>query len=220
MSEQTAPLVLKKYQWPCWWGGAAMSDTPPEIHEKLLAIRKSVGGLKARKEAAGPNFAVRKATDLMAKLRTALDATKCHAMVVKQDVTTLDPGTIPPDAKGRVLRSAVVTKTTIRVCAPDGSFVEAVGSGGGGDADDKAGGKASTYSYKDAFIKLLTLPDADVVDTDDEAEVGTPPQPSALLTDLMSRVTAGEDQEAIRKAAKDLPLFEKRILAAKMKEGK
>lgn len=59
--------------------------------------------------------------------------------------------------------------SVIRVIAMDGSFVEFVGSGhGAGFDDDKVGGKASTYAWKDGWIKGLNLPDEEMVDTDDE----------------------------------------------------
>jgi hypothetical protein len=51
----------------------------------------------------------------------------------------------------------------------DGSYVDFVGSGHGSSSDDKAGGKASTYAWKDAIIKGLSMPDADMADTDDES---------------------------------------------------
>lgn len=215
----------KKHQWPTWWGGAVFSDEPPQIHQALLAIRKSVGGLKAKKEQGGPQFAVRKATDLVAKLRTALDKEGCHVYVVAQDVTTVDVSQIPPDQKGRVVRSAATVQTKVRVCAADGSYVEGVGCGGGADGDDKAVGKASTYSYKDALIKALTLPDADIVDTDDEDEVGVTPPPSPELQTALAAIRAAgskADLKALVSEAKKLPLWEQRLasdaIQARLKE--
>jgi len=193
------------YKFPTWWGGETFieSTEPPQIHKKLIAIRKAVGGLKAKKEATGPNFAVRKASDLMAKLRTAIDKEECHVMVVSQSIITGDLDKIPPDGKGRVFRSAATVTTRVRICAPDGSFVEGEGSGGGGDADDKAVGKASTYSYKDALIKLLTLPDADTVDTDDEAEHGAVPAIGAEAGIIIEAVAKSESREDLKQYAAD-----------------
>ncbi len=192
--EPTPPATLNRYQWPCWWGGAALSPTPPLVHEKLLAVRKSIGGLMAE-SAPGVQFKVRKATVLLDKMRTALDAHSCHAPVVRQTVNTLAPNTIPPDAKGRQMRSFTVTETVVRFCAPDGSYIDFTGSGGGGDGDDKAAGKASTYSYKDACIKAFTMPDANIDDSDDESEVGVVPPPSAALQALLATVAAAEKAE-------------------------
>jgi hypothetical protein len=61
----------------------------------------------------------------------------------------------------------------VRLAAEDGSFVDFVGSGHGQDRDDKAGGKASTYAWKDAILKGLCLPEVDIEDTDNEVGTGT-----------------------------------------------
>ena len=224
-----------KYAWQPWWQDPTWmpeiayvrSDEPPQIHSKLLDIRASVGGLKAEKKANGPNFATKSAADLMSKLRTALDKAGCHVMVVKQTVITPDLDKIPPDGKGRVFRSFATVTTRVRICAPDGSFVEAEGTGGGGDADDKAAGKASTYSYKDALIKALTLPDADkVIDTDDESGHGATPALSINGAALVQSIAEAGTKDALRgyqAQAKELPLHErvaiKEAIQARLAKG-
>ena len=67
--------------------------------------------------------------------------------------------------------TACTTRSVVRIEAEDGSYRDFVGTGQGADNQDKAGGKASTYAWKDALVKGLCLPDADMVDTDDESDV-------------------------------------------------
>lgn len=141
------------------------------VHEQILAdlikLRKAIGGLVAEKKAGGPNFPVKSAKDLAIKLRKAADEVgmPIAGAVVKQKVTHLPR---PLDRNGQETGTAIHVVTTVRFESADGSFREFVGSGHALDAQDKAGGKASTYSWKDAVTKGLSLPDKEMVDTDDE----------------------------------------------------
>lgn len=159
----TPVSAVQMYQFKTYWGGDAWSPGPPQIHAGLIALRKAIGGLQAKKQANGPQFAVKSAKDLGIKLRDALDETGLVCFVVGQQGGNLEV------EKG----TAAYVQTLIRVGAPDGSYVDFAGSGHGADRDDKAGGKASTYAWKDALVKGLNLPDAEMVDTDDE--VGNSP---------------------------------------------
>lgn len=143
--------------------------TVGKILGDLVELRKIVGGLKAEKKQYVP-FPVKSAKDLVIKLRKGLDELQMHLFVVRQEVTHLPYTT---DAKGNNVTTTHVV-TTIRFVSSDGTFIESVGSGHGGSTDDKAGGKASTYAYKDAIIKALTTPDDEMVDTDDEVIVTKP----------------------------------------------
>ena len=149
------------YTYPVWWGGTSTSETPPQIHQRLLDIRKSVGGLKARQQQNGPRFAIKSAKELMDKIRTAIDAAECHCFVAGMEARPMEVES----------GTSASVRATVCIGAPDGSFITLQGYGQGADRDDKAGGKASTYAYKDALIKGLTLPDAEMVDTDDEEGV-------------------------------------------------
>lgn len=198
----------KKYRWPVWWdesyaGVTVESDDPPQIHEKLLKIRKLVGGLQARKseEAYGPKFAVKSAKDLMGKLREALDKEKCHVLVESQDVKVPELDRVPPNGKGAVFRSACTVTVGVRICAPDGSYVVSYGSGGAGDGDDKAVGKASTYAWKDAMIKALSLPDADLSDTDSDSDHGEVPQESENFQVIMGKIRTGLSSDYLKELA-------------------
>lgn len=165
-----------------------------KIRTDLLALRKKIGGLKAEKKG-GVMFPVKSAKDLMIKLRDAADELQMPmagapiAMDYQERAlslgssdevttrTTFSEKTTDDDAselvKSETKRterpSTIVTcRVTVRFMSDDGSCVDFVGFGQGGDTQDKAGGKASTYAWKDAITKALSLPDADMVDTDDE----------------------------------------------------
>lgn len=201
-----------------------MGTSPPEIQKKVLEVRKLVGGLEAKKTAGGPSFATKSAKELLGKLRNALDLTGCTISVVKQDIINIPAESVPPDGKGRTVRSAVTIQTLVRLGAPDGSFIESWGSGGGLDADDKAVGKASTYSFKDAVIKMLTMPDAQLHDADDEQGAGAVAPPSVILQTYLTELAESGDMALVRalyaRAKEDatLKLPEKRVLAIAVKE--
>lgn len=150
-----------KFRWPCWWGGEAVSDTAPQIASRLVELRREVGGLKAEVQRGGPRFAIKSSKELMGKLRDALDK-----LGLVDFVCSMTGGNIPlgDDTDGTL----AFLMATVRIGAPDGSFAELVGAGHGADQQDKAAGKASTYAWKDAHVKGLDLPDADMVDTDDD----------------------------------------------------
>lgn len=164
--------LANEYVFPCYWGGASKSPNPPQIHAAIRSLRAEVGSLAAKKQAGGPMFPVRGAKELAQKLAQALNDLNLVAFPQDQKVTNIDTQNIPGNtsASGKpVFRTLVHVQTTVRVGAPDGSFVDFVGSGHGGDVDDKAGGKGDTYAWKAAILKGLCIPDQDMVDTDDEA---------------------------------------------------
>lgn len=165
------------YVFPGAYGGAVQSDSPPQIHSMMRQLRQEIGAVKAVKAAGGPMFPVRGAKDLAQKLANALNALNMEAPVVAQEVTIMDTSAIPANVTGSgkpVFRTLAHVKATVRLIAPDCSFIDMVGSGHGGDVDDKSGGKASTYAWKDAILKGLAIPHDDMVDTDDESTAGQP----------------------------------------------
>lgn len=179
MTDQTTPEqpptmipMENEYVFPAYWGGATRSKTVPQIHSKLRDLRLAVGGIAAKKQAGGPMFPVKSAKDLSAKLAQALCDLDLVAPVIAQEVTLVDTANIPGNATSSgkpVFRTLAHVKATVRIGAADGSYVDMVGSGHGGDTDDKAGGKATTYAWKDAILKGLTTPEQNMIDTDDEA---------------------------------------------------
>ncbi len=184
---------MSKFTWKTWWGGTAESDAPPMIAQALPALRKSVGGLKAEKKA-GVQFAVKSAKDLMDKLRAAIDSEPAVAgvWVAGQNVTNIEV------ERG----TACLTLSVVRVGCIDGSYVDFSGSGHGAANDDKASGKASTYAWKDSIIKGLSLPDAEMVDTDDFSDE------RPVLKPTIATITVDEAKAALKAAKSEAEVDE------------
>ena len=155
----TASKPANVYRWKAWWGGEVVSDVKPEIPAMLLALRKKVGGLQAKKTTGGPSFAIKSSKELEIKLRDACDELGipvCGPVGVDGGNIDVDRGT------------AAFVKVVQRIGCSDGSYIDFVGIGHGADTQDKAAGKASTYARKDALTKGLIAPDKEMPDTDDE----------------------------------------------------
>lgn len=185
-----------------------MSEQPQKIYSDLIKLRHSIGGLQAKKAAGGPMFPIKNAKELMIKLRAGLDELNMTSWV-----SDIDVGDIPmaPDKSGKV-GSGCLVKSKVVVASDDGSFVVFTGVGHGFDRDDKAAGKASTYAWKDALIKGLNLPDAEMKDTDDESDIPVTPkanpaagQVAALLAEVNAAATLAQ-VEALAQRAKDLKI--------------
>lgn len=169
--------IQSKYMFPGAYGGFVGSPNPPQIHDMMKQLRVEIGAVEAKKstEAFGPKFPVRGAKDLAQKLANALNKLNMEAPVVDQVITLVNTNDIPKNENksgGPVFRTLAHVKATVRLIAPDSSFIDMVGSGHGGDVDDKSGGKASTYAWKDAILKGLSIPHEDMVDTDDDSSTG------------------------------------------------
>lgn len=165
----------RNFVFPSAYGGAVQSNEPPQIHVLLGELRRAVGSIAAKKQAGGPMFPVRGAKELNQKLADALNSLNMVAPVVDQVITLVDAQNIPKNENksgNPVFRTLAHVKSTVRLIAPDTSFIDCVGSGHGGDVDDKSGGKASTYAWKDAIFKGLSIPHEDMVDTDDDSSLG------------------------------------------------
>lgn len=179
--------------------GINIAGGTPQIHEMLLKLRREVGSLAAKKQAGGPMFPVRGAKELNQKLAQALNDLDMLAPVIDQQVTFIDTANIPANIndKGRpTFRTLVHVKATVRLIAPDGSYLDVVGSGHGGDTDDKAGGKASTYAWKDAILKGLSIPHEDMVDTDDDSSTAP-----VGIKDIVSAAAKRFDERPIERAS-------------------
>jgi hypothetical protein len=208
-----------RYVFPAYWGGMVVSSKPPQIHAKLRELRQAVGGLKAKKVQGGPMFPVRGAKELAQKLAQALNDLDMVAPVIAQEVTLVDTDKIPSNATSSgkpVFRTLAHVKSTVRVGAPDGSYVDMVGSGHGGDVDDKAGGKADTYGWKIAILKGLTIPEEDMIDTDDDSS--DRPDPRAARNTSATKPAPVQDgvpaRGKVESAAPDLNDIILRIAAA------
>lgn len=188
----------------------------PKIYAEMVALRKAIGGLQAKKVANGPSFAIKSAKDLGIKLRDGLDALGMNCYVVDHQITNIDTD------KG----TGCLVRVVVELVASDGSAVRFTGVGHGIDRDDKAAGKASTYAWKDAITKGLNLPDAEMKDTDDEEGVGkeVKPKVKAANSDLeavlasLAAVSSKAALEGVLARARELkfePAEKQRILAAK-----
>lgn len=154
--------------WPAWWGGQVASTKPPQISEYVQALRAKIGGLVPQKKEKVP-YKVKSGADLMDKLRAAIDELGMIAPVVEQKVEHYVP--IEGENRYKEPTTTLVVHVTsrVRLGCPDGSFLDLVGSGHGTSEDDKAGGKASTYAWKDAILKGCSVPEKDMADTDNES---------------------------------------------------
>ncbi len=169
-----------------------------QIQKDLLELRRKIGGLVAEAKQ-GVMYKVKSAKDLHIKLRAAGDELKmplCGA-IVNQFVHNLEPIS-GVNRKGEPQTTFIAHVTsTVRFMSADGSYVDFVGSGHGSGTDDKAGGKASTYSWKDAIIKGLCLPDEEMEDTDDALGVlPAPPSLKTVLDAVKSSMNLSELDEA------------------------
>lgn len=199
MDNTTPTSTPTEYVFPNYWGGATRSPNPPLIHSKIHDLRMEIGGLAAKKQQGGPMFPVRSAKELTLKLAQALHNLDMVAPVIAQEVNLVDTKDIPGNVSGSgkpVFRTLAHVKATVRLAAADGSYVDMVGSGHGGDVDDKAGGKATTYAWKDAVLKGLTIGEQDMVDTDDEEPSkldDAPAKGSRAVRGTSPKLPSGED---------------------------
>lgn len=216
--EAGTPSSSSKFVWPCWWGGAAGSDKPPLIHTRIQELRREIGGLEARKSSGGPNFPVKSAKELEQKLQPALDKLGLSLSCV-YDVGHVDLASVPATGNGKVVRSACWVKCTVRFCAEDGSYLESQGAGGGLDADDKAYGKATTYSRKDAILKMLAVPEKNMIDTDDESDTGDDPvklddEANTLLLSILGAKGKDDLQKLVPACKKAPAQYQPTLMAA------
>lgn len=139
-------------------------ETPGLILAKWYNLRQAVGNIEL-KQKTGMKFKTRASTDLYDKIRAAAD-TEGILIYPSNGVSegkVVDSGTL-----------ADVELTIICQAVADGSYIELYGYGQGADTQDKAGGKAGTYAFKQALIQACLAggektPKKDrIPDTDDE----------------------------------------------------
>ena len=165
-----------------------------------MQLRKATGVLQARAKA-GVRFKVRSADELIDKIRE-----------VANDLGIL---IYPGEARGagHVVEAGTLADVTLVVVAQaieDGSWISFAGYGLGSDTQDKAGGKAGTYAFKQALVqallaggsenaKKLGVHDTDDTDTPIPGGVRPPVKPKAPNGEqLISRLNAATTHDEYR----------------------
>lgn len=143
--------------------GMTADGKPGQILKLWLELRKHVGTVKAKKKD-GVKFKVRSAEDLIDQVRGK--ANELGILIYPHWA----------NGKGHVVEDGTLADVTLTVIAQaieDGSQLSFAGFGLGADHQDKAGGKAGTYAFKQALIQALLAGGSDsakqlgVADTDD-----------------------------------------------------
>lgn len=152
-------------------------ETPGAILKLWAEVRRRVGVIEAKRKQ-GMKFDTRASTDLMDKLSAACD-----------DLGVL---VYPSEGRGKglVVEDGTLADVELYVTVQaieDGSMLQLYGYGQGADSQDKAGGKAGTYAFKQACIQALLAGGtktkksdriADTDDTDSPIEGGVKPKTS------------------------------------------
>lgn len=128
---------------------------PGDIMAKWLELRKFVGVLKAKKKD-GVKFKVRSNDELVDKIRGK--ANELEILIYP----------VNADGKGHVVEDGTLAETNLQLrcqACSDASYIDIAGFGLGADNQDKAGGKAGTYAFKQALVQALLAGGAE--DTDD-----------------------------------------------------
>lgn len=140
-----------------------------------LSLRKSTGVIEAKKKD-GVKFKVRSAEDLIDKIRAK--ANELGILIYPRVAS----------ARSFVVEDGTLAEQELQVwaqCVEDGSQLMFGGFGLGADNQDKAGGKAGTYAFKQALIQALlaggkdnarALGVADTDDTDSPIDGGVKPR--------------------------------------------
>ena len=187
---------------------ATGQERPGDILKLWVDLRQLVGNI-ALAQKAGMKFATRAATETYDKVREAAD--HLGVLIYPHEGT----------GKGQIIEGernpgtmADVELTIIAQAISDGSCIAIFGYGQGADTQDKAGGKAGTYAFKQALIQSLLAggvktPKKDrIPDTDDDDSPipGGPRKPSGKPSAEAVRAAfeAAQDEPAYRAALADL----------------
>lgn len=132
-----------------------ITEVPGKVLDLFLQLRKSVGIIEAVQKN-GMKFKTRSAEDLIDAVRP--EANKLGLLIY------------PTECKGQgfIVEDGTLAAVNIDIivqAVEDGSCIKLSGFGLGSDSQDKAGGKAGTYGFKQALLQGLLAAGAD--DTDD-----------------------------------------------------
>lgn len=179
------------------------------MRQSRRAMRDHIGGLEAKKGAGSKApFPVRSAKELSVKWRNALDDLDCDFQPIRYTFEDVKAGTL--------------VTGYYEFTAQNGETREFVGVAGPLDDSDKAVGKCSTYTWKDAIVKGFNIPDAEMVDQDDDdkprvtpvslmkAEIG-----SALTIDELKAIKARIQAMEPKDQAALAPVFQAKVAELK-----
>ena len=178
-------------------------DKPGEILELWRQLRVHTGVVLAKKKE-GVRFKVRSAEDLIDKIREK--ANELGILIYP----------VQADGKGHVVEDGTLAEVNLGVVAQavsDGSRLLFAGFGLGADSQDKAGGKAGTYAFKQALLQALLAGGAKeakalgIADTDDS---DTP------ITGGVRKKTSGPSMDTVRQAAEAASTYEEYRAAVKL----
>jgi hypothetical protein len=145
----------------------AYQGAPGKVLGLLRDLREQVGTLKA-KQKQGVKFKVRSLDELVDKIRKP--ANDLGLLIYPYRA----------EGKGHVVDSGTLAEVTLVVriqALEDGSYVDIMGFGLGADNQDKAGGKAGSYAFKQALVQALLAGGAeDTDDTDTPIKGGVRPK--------------------------------------------
>jgi hypothetical protein len=188
-------------------------------------LRESVGVVEAKKKD-GVKFKVRSAEDLIDKVRDRANELGILIYPVpswgdkvggKGQMLETRDSEGSTDFAGTTAEVSLVVRCQ---AIEDGSYIELYGFGLGADNQDKAGGKAGTYAFKQALIQALLAGGKEnarklgVVDTDDsdtpiqpattrraakDVDPSTPPKGSQLNA-VLAEVNRAQDRAAYEAA--------------------
>lgn len=180
--------------------GLREDGTPGDILKLWLELRKRVGNV-ALKQKTGMKFKTRAATDTYDQVRAAAD--ELGVLIYPNQAV----------GEGKVVDNGTLCDVTLDIvcqAVSDGSSIRIAGYGLGADTQDKAGGKAGTYAFKQALIQACLAggektPKKDrIPDTDDEdAPIpgGVKPAAGKPTQDAVTAaLTEAQDEPAYRAA--------------------
>jgi len=141
-----------------------MTCRPGAILALMVELRKRCGVLKAV-EKDGVRFKVRSADTLVDRLRGI-----CNDLgILIYPVQSVGKGEVIEGNKPGSHGTMAEVQVRIRIQAvEDASYIDVAGYGQGADSQDKAGGKAGTYAFKQALVQALLA--GGMEDTDDQGE--------------------------------------------------
>jgi hypothetical protein len=191
------------------WDRESNTEKPGAILKAWADVREAVGVVEQKRKP-GMKFDTRASTDLIDKLNVACNKA---GVLVYPSRGTATGGLL--DTGGT---SANIELVVVAQAIEDGSRLEFYGYGQGVDNQDKAGGKAGTYAFKQAVIQALLaggskMPKKDrVPDTDDDdnpveggprpASPGKAPKPT--FDSVKAAMEAAQDEAAYRSALEQL----------------